>query len=453
MGKPRRIFTPEFKQEAVDLLRRGEKTIRQVARELLIGQTALSRWNLQGANARDHQVELKQMQLKIALHPMGGVSWPAGEIYLRNLCYSLRHMGQRELRTALLVADALPATRECARTIEADDVLVYQRPRRWTPLWGINALTRRLWSRDIVMEGMLKEHGINVVFGPTLVDEYCRIATLAWLYDFQHTHLPSMFSDEERLKSDRVLDQCARSATRIIVDTESSRKDFASFAPRYVGKVRVLSPISYIPDSVYDSELDSLLKMYHLPEKFVYLPNQFWKHKNHEIVFRAVKGLKDRGIRISVVCTGNPVDYRHLTHFADLFEKLSRWNIREEVLYLGFVPHDHVLMLMRQSLCVMNPSLFEGWGITVDEARSLGKRVLLSDIPAHREQSPAKAAFFDPHNCDDLLEKLGQIWRDVRPGPDVELEAEARRELPGRLSAYAEAFTAVAREAVEEVDN
>jgi len=302
------------------------------------------------------------------------------------------------------------------------------------------------------MEGMLKEHGINVVFGQHLVDEYCHIATLAWLYDFQHIRLPSMFSDEERLKRDRVFDQCARSATRIIVDTESSRKDFASFAPRYVGKVRVLSPISYIPDSVYDSELDSLLKMYHLPEKFVYLPNQFWKHKNHEIVFRAVKGLKDRGIRISVVCTGNPVDYRHLTHFADLFEKLSRWNIREEVLYLGFVPHDHVLMLMRQSLCVMNPSLFEGWGITVDEARSLGKRVLLSDIPAHREQSPAKAAFFDPQDCDDLLEKLGQIWRDVRPGPDVELEAEARRELPERLSAYAEAFTAVAREAVEEID-
>jgi len=393
------------------------------------------------------------MQLKIALHPMGGVSWPAGEIYLRNLCYSLRHIGPKELRTSLLLTDESPATQDYARTIEADDVLVYHRPRRWTPLWAINGLTRRLWSRDVVMEGVLKEHGINVVFGPYLVDEYRRIATLAWLPDFQHIHLPSMFSDEERLWRDRVFHQCARLATRIILATESSRKDFASFAPRYVGKVRALIPISYIPDSVYDSDLDSLLKMYHLPEKFVYLPNQFWKHKNHEIVFRAVKGLKDRGVRISVVCTGNSVDYRHSAHFAGLFEKLSQWNIREEVLYLGLVPHDHVLMLMRQSLCVMNPSLFEGWGITVDEARSLGKRVLLSDIPAHREQSPAKAAFFDPHNCDDLMEKIGQIWRDVRPGPDVELEAEARRDLPSLLSAYAEAFTAVAREAVEEVDS
>ncbi len=49
MGKPRRNFTPEFKQEAVDLLRRSGKTATQVAKELGIGQTTLSRWNLQAA--------------------------------------------------------------------------------------------------------------------------------------------------------------------------------------------------------------------------------------------------------------------------------------------------------------------------------------------------------------------------------------------------------------------
>src|SRR2546429_557252 len=130
------------------------------------------------------------MQLKIALHPMGGVSWPAGEIYLRNLCYSLRQMGQRELKTALLVADELPATRDCARSIEADDVLVYHRPRRWTPLWAINGLTRRLWSRDIVMERVLKRHRINIGFGLLLTQEYHHIAPLGWLPDFQKIHLP-----------------------------------------------------------------------------------------------------------------------------------------------------------------------------------------------------------------------------------------------------------------------
>ena len=49
MRKPRRKFTPEFKQEAVELLRRSGKTAAQVARELGIGQTTLSRWTLQAA--------------------------------------------------------------------------------------------------------------------------------------------------------------------------------------------------------------------------------------------------------------------------------------------------------------------------------------------------------------------------------------------------------------------
>ena len=47
MGTPRRSFTPEFKQEAVDLLRRSKKRQTQVAKDLGIAQTTLSRWALQ----------------------------------------------------------------------------------------------------------------------------------------------------------------------------------------------------------------------------------------------------------------------------------------------------------------------------------------------------------------------------------------------------------------------
>jgi len=47
MRPPRRSFTPEFKQEAVDLLRRSKKSQTQVAKDLGVGQTTLSRWALQ----------------------------------------------------------------------------------------------------------------------------------------------------------------------------------------------------------------------------------------------------------------------------------------------------------------------------------------------------------------------------------------------------------------------
>jgi transposase len=51
MGKPRRSFTPEFKQEAVDLVRRSGKSGCQVARELGLAQPTLNRWIWQAATA------------------------------------------------------------------------------------------------------------------------------------------------------------------------------------------------------------------------------------------------------------------------------------------------------------------------------------------------------------------------------------------------------------------
>lgn len=51
MGYKRRSYTPEFKQEAVNLVRQGEKSGCQIARELGIAQPTLNRWTRQAANA------------------------------------------------------------------------------------------------------------------------------------------------------------------------------------------------------------------------------------------------------------------------------------------------------------------------------------------------------------------------------------------------------------------
>ena len=101
---------------------------------------------------------------------------------------------------------------------------------------------------------------------------------------------------------------------------------------------------------------------------------------------------------------------------------------------------------MRQAICVLNPSLFEGFGLTVDEAKSIGKRVLVSDIPAHREQDPPSAIFFDPYSYEDLAERLTAIWRATPPGPDIELERDARESIRNRLRAFADSFISIVRE-------
>ena len=41
---------------------------------------------------------------------------------------------------------------------------------------------------------------------------------------------------------------------------------------------------------------------------------------------------------------------------------------------------------------------------------------------------------------------MAEVWREKQPGPDSELEAEARDSLNGRLKAFGESFLSVVQE-------
>jgi glycosyltransferase involved in cell wall biosynthesis len=124
----------------------------------------------------------------------------------------------------------------------------------------------------------------------------------------------------------------------------------------------------------------------------------------------------------------------------------SRLEIRNQIFFLGLIPRNHVFSLIRQSVCVLNPSLFEGFGLGTDEARSLGKQLLLSDIDAHREQNPPRAVFFNPRDHQELATAMADLWREKPPGPDPELEDEAKASLPERMKTFGEAFLSAVKE-------
>ena len=54
---------------------------------------------------------------------------------------------------------------------------------------------------------------------------------------------------------------------------------------------------------------------------------------------------------------------------------------------------------------IINPSKFEGWSSSVEQAKSMGKKVILSNINIHKEQNPDRGVYF---NADDN-KKLANI--------------------------------------------
>jgi glycosyltransferase involved in cell wall biosynthesis len=367
-------------------------------------------------------------------------AWTGGTVYINNLLYTLKNYAPEiELYQDIswLSRGNGGVAASCA------DFFVR----------GVNRTVLELSKRLLGYSRRMQEQAegrvgkeIDVIFTLGHYPAKPTIATLCWLTDFQHVHLPEMFSKQELMARDYSYRDAAKRATLVVLSSHDALKDFSGFAPEYAAKGRVMQFVAYIPEDIYRQDPAVILKKYDLPEKFVYLPNQFWKHKNHQVVFEAVSILKKRAIKLFVVCTGNTSDERNPTFFQDLKKSVRMLGLDDQVAFLGLIPHDDVYHLVRQCVFVVNPSLFEGWSTTVEETKSVGKRILLSNIGVHREQNPPAAVYFDPRNAEDLAVKLEMAWVPGVPGPDTEMETHARNDLPKRMERFAKTFVAIAQE-------
>lgn len=104
---------------------------------------------------------------------------------------------------------------------------------------------------------------------------------------------------------------------------------------------------------------------------------------------------------------------------------------------IGVISYSEVLALMAGAAAVINPSFFEGWSTTVEEAKSMGKVVLLSDIPVHREQAPERGRYFSPDRPEDLAILMEEVLAAHDPAADRQFVVAAQEALPARLQKFA----------------
>jgi glycosyltransferase involved in cell wall biosynthesis len=290
--------------------------------------------------------------------------------------------------------------------------------------------------------------GIQIAFVLWGYEKPLTVPSLCWIPDFQHLHYPEFFSKNELAERNANYQRWISEATRVIVSSQAAYQDLTKFTPQHADKARVLRFVAVIPGSVYEQEPVEIASLYHLPDRFFLLPNQFWAHKNHRAVLHSLELARLSCPEVTIVCTGSTRDHRNPFFFDEILTEIARLDIQKNIRILGQIPQEHVYQLMRRSLAVIQPSLFEGWSTSVEEAKSLGKHIVLSDIPTHREQSPHFADYFSTDSPRQLAEILVDLYRNLEPGPDRGKEGSARSELSSRIIAMAASFDDIVLEAL-----
>lgn len=346
---------------------------------------------------------------RVAFTPIGGSQWTGGHSYLVNLLGAIESHESLRVHPVLFSGDDTEETYLLPfRRLGRVDVVR-------SPLLNADRSAARLTDAllsgvDHAAVGLFREHGIHVVFeAATFYGWRFPMPSIAWLSDFQHRRLKHQFSATAYWKRELGFRAQILSGRIIMLSSENARADCEHFYPASTGRTAVVRFAAQLDACLMEEDPGLTLEKYGLPAQFFYLPNQFWKHKNHAVVIEALGVLKQQGCDVVVAATGNPVEPRHPRHFAALSKRIDELGLRTNFRMLGMVPRAHVISLMRTCTALINPSLFEGWSSTVEEGRMLAVPMILSAIGVHREQMGEKATYFDPYEPRDLALKLKEM--------------------------------------------
>jgi len=380
--------------------------------------------------------------LHICLNMVGGSGWLGGVLYIQNLARAIATLPPEEkanLKLTVAVHDKDLNLIEPARGYVNHIYATSKLQRAY--LKACNVLAQRV---SFIPLNLLNPQKIDFLY-PAIAGTRTPYQWGSWIPDFQHYHLPNLFSPEEIEQRNKDHQQIASAAPVIILSSQMAQQDFKHLYPDAASRSVVMNFVS-CPEPEW-FELDSKLtqKKYHLPDKFFLVSNQFWKHKDHAVVIEALGLLKKQGITPTVVCTGSATDYRNPDYYNQLLARIQDLGIGEQVRLLGLIPRVDQIQLMRRCLAVIQPSLFEGWSTVVEDARSLGKPMLLSDFPVHLEQNPPDSYFFERSNAEHLATLIDKAFTTLTPGPDSEKESLAKQDNVEKIKGYGRRFLKIVR--------
>ena len=146
---------------------------------------------------------------------------------------------------------------------------------------------------------------------------------------------------------------------------------------------------------------------------FILFVGNIKKHKGLDCLLEAFTEARKSGLNQMLLIVGSSKDFRSKDN--SFRDKLSIFD-SEEVKFTGFIRNDELRRLYAEASLLVQPSLYEGFGLPPLEAMYNGTMALISDIPVfHEIYDEFPVTFFRAGDSYDLKEKLLSLLLSRKP--------------------------------------
>ncbi|MGB5972440.1 MAG: glycosyltransferase family 1 protein, partial [Nodosilinea sp.] len=232
------------------------------------------------------------------------------------------------------------------------------------------------------------------------------------MHDVQELHYPEFFTPQERAWRAMSWWKSLENASAVIVSFSHVKNDLIKYFNISDGKVKVC-PLPYKEIELHtpdDCQEIAYRKKYESFEQFILYPAQFWKHKNHISIVKALEIIYERqGKQVHVAFTG---EKSAKTAFPDLQDYVSKSQVSNYVHFIGNVPEAELLWLYKHCSLVTISTLYEAGSFPLLEAMACGTPVVCSAVTSLPETIGDQRFLFNPQDVEELANLILSMLSD-----------------------------------------
>ena len=297
----------------------------------------------------------------------------------------------------------------------------------------------------------IKNQNVKILITPSasLFCIFNNIPYITCIPDIMYKYFPSFpeYPLRSRVRRSIIYKNASKHSLFVIVDSMQGADDLNSFYKIPKEKIRI---IPYVPPPyIYEYKnmtidtASNVLAKYSLPNKFLFYPAQFWYHKNHIRLFKALKLIKEiYQEKIHLILVGSPRE-----SFINIMNFIKINNMSDQIIYLGYVSDKEIVALYKKAIALIFPSLLGPTNIPPLEAMLLGTPLICSNSFSMPKQIGDAGLLFNPFEVKDIADKIYKIWADKDLSSDLIRKGYKKVE-DMTLERYAKQWEAVIDEAL-----
>ena len=251
------------------------------------------------------------------------------------------------------------------------------------------------------------------VFHPTYYDDYflsyvAETPLVLTVYDMIHELFPQFLNDPATVeRKARLIEK----ADCIIAISENTKMDLMRLTGVPAEKVTVVHLAGSLIHGV-DDRRKTLKK----PDKYLLFVGHRGGYKNFERFFRAIAPLMQKDRDLFLVCIGGK---SASGEFLPSEKELILSKGLSDRVVLRFAPNSEIVLWYRNAICLVFPSLYEGFGLPLLEAFNCGCPVATSNTSSLPEVGGEAAVYFDPESIDSIRDIVGELLTSTEQRKDL----------------------------------